>query len=446
MQIRDVLGGSHKPWKRRKKRGARQDRLVQKALHSIKEASGNKNTHLMHAEELVFSQQRSGAESAIKLLTGFTQAMAGGPSGAGPDVVSVKWDGAPAIIAGTDPADGKFFVGTKGVFGKREPKLNKTPEDIERFHADKDDKDGSSLRNKLKIALEHFPKLGIEGVLQGDLMFTPDTLKSQSINGEEYLTFKPNTITYAVPSNSDIAEKIRNAKIGIVWHTAYEGPSVGEMSAQFGANIDGLQETPDVWFDDAVVTDVSGSGLSKGEAKPILSMLNTAGRSLKSLSNDDWALITDSPIKNFHKLLLTHVNRAVRAGKFEQANKFFNSFIVQIEQDTQKAISTLKTGPEGPAAMRKMQDLQRAIRFVEENKQKLYDIYNLHMGIMEAKDELTKHLNKLMDMKAFIQQPDGSFAVTPGEGVVIADHMGNAMKVVDRLDFSKANFAPKDFQ
>ena len=57
--------------------------------------------------------------------------MSGGPSGSGPDVVSVKWDGAPAIIAGTDPADGKFFVGTKGVFGKREPKLNKTPEDID---------------------------------------------------------------------------------------------------------------------------------------------------------------------------------------------------------------------------------------------------------------------------------------------------------------------------
>ena len=51
-----------------------------------------------------------------------------------------------------------------------------------------------------------------------------------------------------------------------------------------------------------------------------------------------------------------------------------------------------------------------------------------------------------MQMKAFIQQEDGSYKVTPGEGVVVADHMGNAVKIVDRLDFSKANFAPKDFQ
>ena len=442
MQVKEIISG----WKRRKKRGPRQDRLVQKALHNLKEATGGKNTHLMHAEELVFSQQKQGAETAIRLISGLANAMSGGASGGNPAVVSVKWDGAPAIIAGTDPADGQFFVGTKGVFGKREPKLNKKPSDIDRFHADKDDKDGSSLRNKLKTALEHFPKLGIEGVLQGDLMFTPDTLKAQKIEGEEYLTFKPNTITYAVPADSELAERIRNAKIGIVWHTAYDGETVGDMTAQFGANIEGLTETPDVWFDDAVVTDVSGAGLSKAEAKPILQMLGASSRAVKSMSNEDWALLTDSPIKKFGEQLLTHVNRAVRAGKFTDASRFFNSFIQQIVADTDKAISTLKTGPEGPAAMHKMDDLQRAKTFVAENKQKLYNLYNLYMGIMEAKDELTKHLNKLMQMKAFIQQPDGSYKVTPGEGVVVADHMGNAVKIVDRLDFSKANFAPKDFQ
>ncbi len=442
MRVKEIVSG----WKRRKKRGPRQDRLVQKALHNLKEATGGKNTHLMHAEELVFSQQKQGALTAISLINGLTNAMSGGTSGSNPAVVSIKWDGAPAIIAGTDPEDGKFFVGTKGVFGKREPKLNKKASDIDRFHADKDDKDASSLRAKLKTALEHFPKLGIQGVLQGDLMFTPDTLKAQKIEGEEYLTFKPNTITYAVPADSELADKIRNAKIGIVWHTAYEGDTVGDMSAQFGASIDGLNETPDVWFDDAVVTDVSGAGLSKGEAKPILQMLSASSRTVKSMSNEDWALLTDSPIKKFGDQLLTHVNRSVRAGKFTDASRFFNSFIEQIVADTDKAISTLKTGAEGPAAMRRMDDLQRAKTFLADNKQKLYNLYNLYMGIMEAKDELTKHLNKLMQMKAFIQQEDGSYKVTPGEGVVVADHMGNAVKIVDRLDFSKANFAPKDFQ
>jgi len=441
MRVKEIISG----WKRRKKRGPRQDRLVQKALHNLKEATGGKNTHLMHAEELVFTQQKQGAETAIQLISGLTNAMSG-VAGGGPEVVSIKWDGAPAIIAGTDPEDGKFFVGTKGVFSKTK-KLNKTPEDIDRFHADPDEtKDMSSLRSKLKSALEHFPKLGIEGVLQGDLMFTPDTLKAQKIAGEEYLTFKPNTITYAVPADSDLAERIRNAKIGIVWHTAYDGETVGDMTAQFGANIDSMNEHPDVWFDDAVVTDVSGAGLSKGEAKPILQMLGASSRAVKSMSNEDWALLTDSPIKQFGIQLLTHVNRAVRAGKFTDASRFFNSFIEQIVTKTDNEISKLKTGPEGPAAQRKMDDLQRAKDFVTENKQKLYNLYNLYMGIMEAKDELTKHLNKLMNMKAFIQQPDGSYAVTPGEGVVVADHMGNAVKIVDRLDFSKANFAPKDFQ
>ena len=49
---------------------------------------------------------------------------------------SVKIDGSPAIVWGTDPENGKFFVGTKSVFNKRTPKINYTAEDVCNNHPD----------------------------------------------------------------------------------------------------------------------------------------------------------------------------------------------------------------------------------------------------------------------------------------------------------------------
>ncbi|MFM7856879.1 MAG: DUF6267 family protein, partial [Flammeovirgaceae bacterium] len=67
----------------------------------------------------------------------------------------------PAIFTGINPENGKFFVGTKGVFAKN-AKLNYTPEDIDENHP------VPGLNKKLKIALEYLPELNIKGVIQGD--------------------------------------------------------------------------------------------------------------------------------------------------------------------------------------------------------------------------------------------------------------------------------------
>ena len=109
--------------------------------------------------------------------------------------MTVKWDGAPAIFAGIDPSDGKFFVAKKSVFNVN-PKLYKTNAEI-------DEDLSGDLNAKFKVALAEFSKLGIKGVIQGDLMFTDD-LSKETIEGVSYYTFQPNTIVYAVPVDSDL--------------------------------------------------------------------------------------------------------------------------------------------------------------------------------------------------------------------------------------------------
>jgi len=191
-----------------------------------------KNTHMEHAEDDVLNGGVEGTRDSINALRAVRDMLAG-HSKSKVDI-SVKWDGAPAVFAGQDPTDGKFFVGTKSVFSKTEPKLCKSTADIKKFYGE-----AEGLAAKLEVALKYLSKLGIGGVFQGDLMFTPGDLEQININGQDYITFTPNTITYAVPVDSLLAKKILRAKIGIIFHTKYEGDSIGNMQAGFGASVEG---------------------------------------------------------------------------------------------------------------------------------------------------------------------------------------------------------------
>ena len=180
----------------------------------ILEAEG-KNTHLEHLEDNIFNKGFEGAKEAVNYLYSLHQMLEGNSK----DSVSMttKWDGAPAIVAGKDPETGKFFVGTKGVFAKK-AKINFTDKDIDVNHADVGDKDGSGLRKKLKLALNYLSRLNWDTVAQGDMLFAgPEDIESVTIDGDDYIAFKPNTITYAIPKDSDLAKQIISAGFGIVW-------------------------------------------------------------------------------------------------------------------------------------------------------------------------------------------------------------------------------------
>ena len=209
----------------------------------------SKNTHMEHVEDMIFNEGSAGARRAINSLRNLRDMLAGNSSQK--VNATVKWDGAPAIFAGIDPSDGKFFVAKKGIFNVN-PQLFKTQADINRGLS-------GELRDKFTIALREFRKLGIKkGVYQGDLLFTKGDVKSDTISDEKMFTFHPNTIVYAVPAASGLGQRIAKASIGIVWHTSYSGRTLSDMTASFGKGITSkMRQVPSVFMDDATYRDVT---------------------------------------------------------------------------------------------------------------------------------------------------------------------------------------------
>ena len=170
----------------------------------------SKNVHLEHLEDLVFNKGWAGAQEALNYIDSLRAMLAEGTGTT--TKLTVKWDGSPAIICGVDPEDGKFFVGTKSVFSKANPKRVKSTADAQEMYGDQPD-----LAAILQSAFQYLQELGIRGVVQGDLMFTPGKVTTVTVNEEDCYVFTPNTITYAVPVKSHLGERIREAKIGIIF-------------------------------------------------------------------------------------------------------------------------------------------------------------------------------------------------------------------------------------
>jgi hypothetical protein len=391
-----------------------------------------KNTHMEHVEDLVFNEGVNGTRKAINFLRSLRDMLAGHSKSA--ITSTVKWDGAPAIFAGVDPRDGKFFVAKKGVFNK-EPKVYKTPAEV-------DADTSGDLAAKLKVALREFSKLGIKsGVYQGDLMFTDDK-KTEVIDGEKYITFHPNTIVYAVPYDSELGKKIRSAKIGVVWHTTYEGESFESMRASFGKTIvDKFNAVSSIWMDDANYKDYSGTAtFTAEETKRVTEVLSRAGTLFNSISAQ-----TLNGISNDEDLLLavkTFNNSKIR--KMEQISDtraHVRELFHYIHDKYQKEIEKKKT----PAGKQKQEDTRKKILsfFAHHDQNQIVAIFDLVNLLVEAKKMIIEKMNHAGHINTFLKTANG-FKVTGVEGFVAIDHLtGGAVKIVDRMEFSYSNFSPE---
>ena len=386
-----------------------------------------KNTHMTHVEELIFMKGVEGTRQAIEFLRDVRDALV---SNAKSRVnITVKWDGAPAIFAGTDPSDGKFFVAKKGIFNKN-PKVYKSESEIDV---------GGELGEKFKVAFRNFKDLDIKGVIQGDLMFTND-VKSENIDGKAYLTFQPNTIVYAVEKDSELGKMINKAEIGIVWHTSYTGNSFEDMKASFGKSIvPKLRKSPKVWMDDATYRDVSGTAtFTTKESQQVTKLLSSAGTKFKRIGA---RIINDiSNNEEFSKLFTTFNNTYVRAGTpFPNPNKHLREFLKYMDQRLKKDLDKVKTQAAKQRVKQKNMKLQS---FAVSRTTALTGLLSLMNDVVDAKRMIIDKLNQANRMPMFLRTVNG-FKITDQEGFVAIDKLkGGAVKLVNRLEFSKANFSP----
>jgi len=347
--------------------------------------------------------------------------------------VSVKWDGAPAVFCGISPENGKFFVATKSLFNKT-PKINYTNSDISRNH-------GGALADKLKECLKYLPSLGIKGVIQGDLLFTSGDKKTATIDGTKSIVFTPNTITYAVPVvktgffGSSLYDNINKAKVGIIFHTSYSGNTIASLKASFGASVSSLKKNKNVFFDDANYKQ-TGVAFDDSEEKAFDNIIKMAegsaykaGAFIDMLKNDKGPLSLGIQLKTFF-------NTYIRQGTaITNTSKLANNFEVYFRDKIKKEIDSKKTS----AAKQKYEEiLNVGLKILRPNKEGLYFAIATYITFQSAKAVLLKKLNQIQSIGSFLRTKNG-YKVTNPEGYVAIKGSG-AVKLVDRLEFSRANF------
>lgn len=392
----------------------------------VEQESAGVNFHLTHLEELVLIGQKQGLDIATRFINELTQIFQGNTDSK--IFTTVKFDGAPAVIAGYNPENKKFFVTTKN--------LNKASytvqEIIQNFgHA-------PGLVEKLKLALLYLPNVIKQGYYQGDFMFSKSDLQEIDYNGEKLLTFKPNTITYAVEANTPLGQKIYNSQIGVVFHTKYTGP-LSSPSKTPDVSVTEFNLTPEVFVDDAKFKDVSGvATLTNQEEESIKDNLNKAQ---KAGSVTDWLALSPTTYANLN----TFINTLIRQGRFvDDPDKNFDEFVTWVSNDMDKQIAKLKTEQ---GKQKKLETKTKNIEYLNTNKMSVINIFYISKLLADIKQIFIQKYNSAIRSKQFLAQPDGTLKVTQPEGYVAVDHEGNMIKFVDRLEFSKANFSiPKELK
>jgi hypothetical protein len=439
------------------------------------EGAEDQATHLEHLEDEIFNKGYWGALEAFNYVNSVRAMLAVGEGE--PSQVTVKWDGAPAIHCGIDPVDGKFFVGTKSVFAKTEPKLCKTPKDIQNWYGDE------GLALKLQLCLKYLPKLGISGVIKGDLLFINQDLEEITIDGKSMLACTPNTITYTTDANSELAKKWRRAKLGIIFHTVYDWdpPSqeeqdagakpfanVPEMRAKFGFRASGLAQNSEVWFDDAYYNDYTGiASLTPEENQRIISGLNQVAGTLMKIDPKKFDKFLSHEFGKYVKPFInsvvkspTHALSPAGSSQVNNPIEFLKDFMAYVRNVKEKEITGIqqksqekkagdptKEKPEPVAIQNRRKEIEEMEKFIADNSNTLLGILAVYKKAVELKLELIQKLQQIEGITGTFIKTDVGYKVTKPEGFVAVGHDGSAVKLVDRIVFSRENFLkPKTWQ
>ena len=382
--------------------------------------------HLEHLEDEMLNYGVDGCKAAVSFLKELRK-MLGHQESSG--FMQTKWDGAPSVICGTDPELGFFFVGTKSVFNKTEPKICYSEEDVDEYYS-------GDLAEKLKFSYRYFSQLNIDGVIQGDLLFTSD-LKTETVNGERLYTFRPNTITYGIPTDHPIGKAAKTAKIGVVFHTHYTGNILAEMQARAGADVSGSQDALVIKND----TPMDRVGFSKQElqrfdnhVQKIERMCSLAGDFLDDLVSN----MGSTGDKKFH--ISTYIkqffNSEVRAGtQITNVDETVNALVNFYDEKMQKELAKIKTVAN---RTKKCALVYQSENYLLDNVYKFKAMIALYKELQDLKQMVIDKLDHLEEFRTYVQTDNG-YKVTTPEGYVMHKD-GSMIKFVNRFEFAFNNF------
>jgi len=405
--------------------------LTYKKYFPLYEAAGP-NKHLTHLEELILTNQKDGAVRAINYLEALTEVLdSDTPSAVN---TTIKFDGAPAVIFGVDP-NGQFFVGSKSAFAQT-PKLNYSIDDIKRNHSH-----APGLVDKLIQAFVHLKNINFTSVYQGDFLFDDEIKEYTTIDGEEVVAFKPQLILYSFPMDSDEGRIIARAKVGIVLHTEYDVNLDDQgfprfTTKRFGVDVSNIKTSPDLYLKDAYFDSNAGRvTLTDDETNFINNSIYSAK---EHLANINFEVVTDK----LRAELNVYINTEIRRGEFlSDTATSFQNFVEWFTQRVDKNIAAKKSEAGRANATDKKAIL---LGLIDSAKKDIFAIFEFQKVIKQAKDIFIQKYNNMMQgvkMKHYLFNDNGDLVVTNPEGYVAIDVTGSAVKFVDRLEFSRANFA-----
>jgi len=384
--------------------------------------------HLEHLEDEMLNYGTEGCMAATRFLHELTKMLGKDVSSA---YMQTKWDGAPSVVCGTDPQSGMFFVGNKSVFNKTNPKICFSERDVDILYPDQ-----PGLNVKLKMSYRYFSKLGIKGIIQGDLMFTKEDKKLERVNGEDLITFRPNTITYGIPVDHELGKKVSAAQIGVVFHTSYSGSTLETSTAGGGANVDAFNKVGDV----AVIkndTPMDQINMSTSSLKNFDVQVNMIEKMCKSSGKFLDELVRNSGTtgeKKFHiaSYLKPFFNSEIKTGTITDAIGTWKNYGSFYKKKMEKEIDKVKNKTP------KRELLYTGLTFFEDHKNDFLNMIKLYRALQGAKDIVIKELDQLETFRTFVLTDNG-YKVTGPEGYVL-HHQGDMIKIVNRLEFSYNNF------
>ena len=310
--------------------------------------------------------------------------------------ISVKIDGSPALIFGTNPVNGKFFISTKSIFNKT-PKLAYSTDEIPGMF-------NPAIVSMLTIAFEELSKYKsvLKDIYQADLLFTNETKSGlTNIEDESYITFQPNLIVYAVPkSNKDLFNWVNKSKLGLVIHFAYDGKieNLRVSSKNIEPIVKKLQGT--IFATTPTITNISNTLFAKSDEDVIRSMLDPLNISSRN------GLFTVDAIT-----LKAYVNTLVRGNKLS-----FNY------RECQKHF----------------EEKGQVFKVTSKDFEEFFRVYS---ELITVKNTIIHKLTSLeYNLKNTFLKTDTGYKTTSPEGFVMMSGKDYMVKFVDRLEFSRLNF------
>jgi len=384
--------------------------------------------HLEHLEDEMLNYGVEGCNASVSFLKELMKML--GKKADATGFLQTKWDGAPSVICGKSPTTGMFFVGTKSVFNKTEPKTCYSEEQIDIWY------DGD-LATKLKYSLKYFQELDFDGVIQGDLLFTDDTLETKTVDGTQYYMFRPNTITYAAPVDSPLGKQIRSAKIGVVFHTHYTGDELASMQARAGAKVASSKDVACIQNDTPInkvtLTPTEIADLNRHITK-IERMCQICGPFLDDLVEN----FGNTGDKKFH--ISTYLKQFFNAEIRDKRNvgnidETINALVNFYDAKMQKELAKIKT----PAnRVKKCNLVYQSENYLLDNVYEFKAMLALYKEFQMIKQKIIDKLDHLEQFKTFVQTENG-YKVTTPEGYVLHQD-GSMIKLVNRLEFAYNNF------